>query len=128
LFVDEVNIVSTALVVEDSQTDMQIITGCLRQGGMNVVTASSGEEALAKIVSHKPDIIILDVILPGCSGFEICRELKDAAATSKIPIVICSTKRGEMDKFWGMRQGADAYLAKPIDQDEFVRTVKQLIK
>lgn len=119
---------STALVVEDSQTDMQILTGCLQQGGLNVVKASSGEEALAKIVSHKPDIIILDVILPGCSGFEVCRELKDAAATSNIPIVICSTKRGEMDKFWGMRQGADAYLAKPIDQDEFVRTVKQLIK
>jgi DNA-binding response OmpR family regulator len=120
--------VNTALVVEDSLTDLHVLTGCLRQGGLNVVTANSGEEALAKISSHKPDIIILDVILPGCSGFEVCRELKDAAATSNIPIVICSTKGGEMDKFWGMKQGADAYLAKPIDQDEFVRTVQRLIK
>jgi two-component system, chemotaxis family, response regulator PixH len=126
--IHEVNIVNTALVVEDSLTDLQVLTGCLRQGGLNVVTANSGEEALAKISSHKPDIIILDVILPGCSGFEVCRELKDAAATSNIPIVICSTKGGEMDKFWGMKQGADAYLAKPIDQNEFVRTVKRLIK
>lgn len=118
---------STALVVEDSLTDMQIFTHCLQQGGFNVLTANSGEEALTKISSNKPDIIILDVVLPGCSGFEVCREIKDAAATSKIPIVICSTKAGEMDKFWGMKQGANAYLTKPIDQAEFVRTVKGLI-
>jgi DNA-binding response OmpR family regulator len=128
LFVKEVNIVSTALVVDDSMTDMQILSRCLQQGGLNVLTANSGEEALTKINTQKPDIIILDVVLPGCSGFEVCREIKDAAATSKIPVVICSTKGGEMDKFWGMKQGADAYLAKPIDQDEFVRTVKGLIK
>lgn len=119
---------STALVVEDSMTDMQIISRCLQQSGVNVLTANSGEEALAKLGSSKPDIIILDVVLPGCSGFEVCREIKDAAATKQIPVVICSTKGGEMDKFWGMKQGADAYLAKPVDQDEFVRTVKKLIK
>jgi len=119
---------STVLVVEDSLTEMQILTRCLQQGGLDVLTANSGEEALTKLSTQKPDIIILDVVLPGCSGFEVCRELKAAAATSSIPIVICSTKGGEMDKFWGMKQGADAYLAKPIDQDEFIRTVKQLIK
>lgn len=126
--INEVNIVSTALVVEDSVTDMQILTRCLQQGGINVLTANSGEEALSKLTSQKPDIVILDVVLPGCSGFEVCREIKDAAATRNIPIVICSTKGGQMDKFWGMKQGADAYLAKPIDQEEFVRTVKQLIR
>ncbi|MBW4544777.1 MAG: response regulator [Symplocastrum torsivum CPER-KK1] len=119
---------STVLVVEDSLTEMQILTRCLQQGGLDVLTANSGEEALTKLNSQKPDIIILDVVLPGCSGFEVCRELKAAAETSSIPIVICSTKGGEMDKFWGMKQGADAYLAKPIDQEEFIRTVKQLIK
>jgi DNA-binding response OmpR family regulator len=117
----------TALVVEDSMTDMQIITNCLQQGGLNVLTASSGEEALTKLTRQKPDIIILDVVLPGCSGFEVCREIKEAAETSKIPVIICSTKGGEMDKFWGLKQGADAYLAKPVDQDEFVRTVRLLI-
>ncbi len=118
---------STALVVDDSLTDTQILTRCLQQGGLKVLTANTGEEALTKISSQNPDIIILDVVLPGCSGFEVCREIKDAAATSKIPVVICSTKGGQMDKFWGMKQGADAYLAKPIDQEELVRTVKQLI-
>ncbi|MEQ8755654.1 MAG: response regulator [Coleofasciculus sp. G1-WW12-02] len=116
----------TVLVVEDSATDMQIIISCLQQGGINVLTADSGEAALEKLNTHKPDVIVLDVVLPGMSGFEICRDLKAAADTSKIPIVICSTKSGEMDKFWGMKQGADAYLAKPLDQQELLRTVKQL--
>lgn len=118
---------NTALVVEDCLTDMQILTRCLHQGGLNILTANSGEEALTKLNTQKLDIVILDVVLPGCSGYEICREIKAAAQTSKIPVIICSTKGGDMDKFWGMRQGADAYLAKPIDQDEFVRTVKQLL-
>ncbi|HEY9602691.1 MAG TPA: response regulator [Allocoleopsis sp.] len=119
---------STVLVVEDSLTDMQVLTSCLRQGGFNVVTSDSGEEAITKINSQKPDIIVLDVVLPGRSGYEVCRDLKAEAATSKIPVVICSTKGGEMDKFWGMKQGADAYIAKPVDQEELLRTVKQLIK
>ena len=118
---------ATVLVVEDSRTDLQIISRCLQQGGLDILTAQSGEEALSKIGNHKPDIIILDIVLPGCSGFQVCRELKEAAETSKIPIILCSTKSSQMDRFWGMKQGADAYLPKPIDQEEFVYTVKQLI-
>lgn len=118
----------TALVVEDSLTDMQILVSCLQQSGITVFAAQSGEEAMAAVARQKPDVIVLDVVLPGCSGFEVCRELKANDETSNIPIVICSTKGGEMDKYWGMKQGADAYLAKPIDQEEFVRTVKQLIR
>ena len=118
----------TALVVEDSLTDLAVMTKCLQHGGHNVLTAKNGEEALAKISSHKPDVIILDIVLPGRSGFELCRALKAEPGTSKIPVVICSTKKTEMDKFWGLKQGADAYLAKPVDQEELLRTVKQLIK
>jgi two-component system, chemotaxis family, response regulator PixH len=118
----------TALIVEDSLTDMQILIQCLQQGGINVLIAQSGEEAIITATQQKPDIVVLDVVLPGCSGFEVCRKLKAEAGTSNIPVVICSTKGGEMDKFWGMKQGADAYLPKPIDQEEFVRTIKQLIK
>ncbi|NES23317.1 MAG: response regulator [Symploca sp. SIO3E6] len=118
----------TALLVEDSVTDMQVLSSCLRQGGIDVLVAQTGEEALVKITAYQPDIIVLDVVLPGLSGFELCRELKAQTNTSKIPIVLCSTKGSDMDKFWGMKQGADAYLAKPIDQAELMRTVKQLIK
>jgi chemotaxis family two-component system response regulator PixH len=69
----------------------------------------------------------LDVVLPGRSGFEICRELKAEDNTSNIPVIICSTKGTEMDKFWGLKQGADAYITKPIDQDELVKTVNKLL-
>lgn len=117
----------TALIVEDSATDMQILIGCLQQAGINVLMAQTGEEAIVTLTKQKPDVIVLDVVLPGCSGFEVCRELKTNLETSNIPVVICSTKGGEMDRFWGMKQGADAYLSKPIDQEEFVRTIEQLI-
>jgi chemotaxis family two-component system response regulator PixH len=118
----------TALIVDDTRTELSILKDCLQGAGITVETAESGEEALTKVSSKAPDIIILDVVLPGKSGFEVCRELKQDANTQNIPIVICSTKGTDMDKFWGKKQGADAYIPKPIDTDELIRTVKQLIK
>ena len=118
----------TALVIDDSLTDMQVISSCLQQGGLNVLTAKSGEEALTKLDSHHPDVIVMDVVLQGRSGFELCRQLKAQDNTSKIPVVLCSTKGTEMDKFWGLKQGADAYIPKPVDQESLVNTVKQLLR
>ncbi len=118
---------SIALVVDDSLTTMNILSCCLKQEGIDVLTAQNAVEALAKISTNKPDVIILDVVLPDRSGFEICRDLKAQAETRNIPIVICSTKATEMDKFWGKKQGADAYLVKPIDQEELVKTVQRFI-
>ncbi len=114
------------LVVDDSATERSIITGCLKGEGINVSVALSGEEALTKIQHDFPDLIVLDIVLPGRSGFEICRELKGSEDTNKIPIILCSTKGTEMDKFWGMKQGADAYILKPINQEELVGKVKEL--
>lgn len=119
---------STALVVEDSLTDKQVLTSYLQQSGISVLTAQNAEEAFEQVKQHQFDVIILDVVLPDRSGFEICRELKAEAITKQIPVIICSTKGSEMDKFWGMKQGADAYLPKPVNQDELVRTIKQLVK
>lgn len=118
----------TVLLVEDTLTDREVVTQCLRRSGLNVMTATSCEDALDQLQRQRPDVILLDVVLPGQSGFEFCRTLKDEPKTSAIPIVIYSTKDTDLDKFWGMRQGADAYLSKPIDQEELVRTVKQVIK
>lgn len=118
---------STVLVVEDNKTEKAIITSCLQTNGVSVLTAQSAEEAFEQLKNHQFDAVILDIVLPDRSGFEICRELKAEAQTSKIPVVMCSTKNGEMDKFWGMKQGADAYLSKPIDQEELVRTIKQFL-
>jgi two-component system, chemotaxis family, response regulator PixH len=119
---------SIALVVEDSLTDKEVFMRYLQAGGISVLTARSAEEAFERVKKNQFDVIILDVILPDRSGFEICRELKAEAETRKIPVIICSTKGTEMDKFWGMKQGADAYLSKPINQEELIQTVNQLIK
>ena len=116
-----------ALIVDDCATERAILASCLQEIGIDVSIATSGEEALEKIKQINPDLILLDVVLPGRSGFEICRQLKGTEDTNKIPIIICSTKGTEMDKFWGKKQGADAYIPKPIDQEELVRTVQQLI-
>lgn len=119
---------NTALIVEDSLTEQQILTECLQDKGFRVSIASSAEDAIAKINTEKPDIIILDVILPGRSGFEMCREVKSDPTTREIPVLLCSTKGTDLDKFWGLKQGADAYLSKPVIADEFVHTVRQLIE
>jgi DNA-binding response OmpR family regulator len=116
----------TVLLVEDSLTETEVLTRYLRQGGVNVVSVKSGEEAQLKLQSQKPDLVILDVILPGQSGFELCRELKTNASTQKIPVVICSTKGTEADKLWGSMLGADAYIPKPVDQKQLMQTVQQL--
>jgi two-component system, chemotaxis family, response regulator PixH len=118
----------TVLVVEDTATDRSVLAACLQKAGFFVLTAASSEEALDRIQKQKPDAIVLDVVLPGRSGFEFCRDLKADTQTVVIPIVLCSTKDTAMDKFWGMKQGAEAFLTKPVDQEELVRTVFGVIR
>jgi chemotaxis family two-component system response regulator PixH len=118
---------STALIVEDCLTEQQEIADCLSQSGFDVLIAASSEEALEKMSNRQPDAIILDIILPGRSGFELCRELKGDPRTATIPVVLCSSKVTDLDKFWGLKQGADAYLTKPVVREELVQTIKQLV-
>jgi two-component system, chemotaxis family, response regulator PixH len=117
----------TILIVDDTRTQIELITSILRQAGFNTIEASSSEDAKTKLTTHQPDAIVLDVVLPGISGFEFCRELKQSPNTSKIPVILCSTKGGEMDRFWGMKQGASSYIVKPVDPDELLRSVKLLV-
>lgn len=119
---------STVLVVEDSVTEMQLLTSYLRQAGLVVIGAQSVEEAQVKLMGQTPDLIVLDVVLPGQSGFELCRELKADPKTSQIPVVMCSTKDTEVDKMWGNLLGANAYIPKPVDPTIFLSTIRQLIK
>lgn len=118
---------TTVLLVEDSLTETEVLTRYLRQAGLTVVSATSGEEARIKLQGSKPDLVILDVILPGQSGFELCRELKTNVSTRQIPVVICSTKGTEADKLWGSMLGADAYIPKPIDQQKLMQTIQSLV-
>jgi two-component system, chemotaxis family, response regulator PixH len=118
---------ATVLIVEDTMTEAEIITSALRGAGFETVRATSSEDAKVKLSQNRPDLILLDVVLPGESGFELCRELKEHPETKSIPVVMCSTKSSEMDKFWGMKQGAASYLTKPIVPEELVRTIRLLV-
>ncbi|MDY6805562.1 MAG: response regulator [Cyanobacteriota bacterium] len=118
----------TVLIVEDSLTDLAIMKGCFQKSGWSVLTANSGDEANKKIASPAPDLIVLDVILPDKSGFEICRDLKKNPTTSKIPVIICSTKNTDVDKMWGNMLGADAYLSKPVQHEDLMEAIKRLVK
>ncbi|MFN6464632.1 MAG: response regulator transcription factor [Nostoc sp. DedVER02] len=117
---------ATILVVEDSLTDMKIISLYLEQAGYVVISAKSGEEAQEKIDVTPPNLIFTDVILPGKSGFELCREIKTSFRYNQIPVILCSTKDTELDRLWGSMLGADAYLTKPINQKELIITLKRL--
>lgn len=119
---------STVLLVEDSRTDAETLSAHLRQRGHTVVLATDTEEARRKMQSQVPDLVILDVILPGKSGFEFCRELKNDPATKHIPVIISSTKGTDADKLWGTMLGADAYIPKPVDPAELLQKMQQLAR
>ncbi len=117
----------TVLVVEDSLTDSEVLTRYLKQVGLTVVSVPSSEEAQVRLQLQKPDLVILDVILPGQSGFELCHHLKTNEDTKEIPVVICSSKETEVDRLWGSMLGANAYLAKPVDRQQLMQIVQQFI-
>jgi twitching motility two-component system response regulator PilH len=114
---------SRVLLVEDNPSQLDLMESFLRESGHTVIRINNAQEALKKAVEHKPDVIVTDVVMPGMSGFELCRRLKNNPATAKIPIVICSSKDQEIDRLWGMKQGADAYLTKPFSREQLVRAV-----
>jgi twitching motility two-component system response regulator PilH len=119
---------STVLVVEDSPPQREMITTLLKDNGLSVSSANDGVEALEQIQNMLPDIVVLDIVMPRMNGYELCRRLKDNPKTKEMPVVMCSTKGEEFDRYWGMRQGADAYISKPFQPQELVGTVRQLLR
>ncbi len=119
---------STVLVVDDSQTVRQMLSELLEKGGMTVIEAANGLEAKAKIQIKKPDLVITDLIMPEMNGYELCRWIKNDPAGQGVPVLVCSTKDQEFDRYWGMKQGADAYITKPFQPGEMLKTVKQLLR
>ena len=115
---------SKVLLVEDNPSQRELIDSYLRESGHTVICLTDARNALNKVMEQKPDVIVTDVVMPGMSGFELCRQLKNHPATAKIPIVICSSKNQEIDRLWGMKQGAAAYLTKPFSREELIRAVK----
>jgi twitching motility two-component system response regulator PilH len=123
---DKQNFMGTILLVEDTPSEMELISHYLRESGYIVIAAQTAKEALAKAVEQRPDAVVTDVVMPGMSGFELCRSLKKHPRTEKVPIVICSSKNLEIDRLWGMKQGADAYITKPFTREQLVRAVKSV--
>lgn len=117
----------TVLVVEDTPSEMELISGYLREFGYTVISAMDAVEAMNKALQQKPDVVVTDVVMPGKNGFELCRSLKKNPATQKLPIVICTSKNQELDRLWGMKQGADVYVTKPFGRDELARAIKSVI-
>jgi twitching motility two-component system response regulator PilH len=115
------------LVVDDSPTELNLIVAPLKNKGYSVTTAADGEEALEKIDREQPDLIVLDVVLPKKNGFQICRQLKTSPATQDIKILMLTSKNQESDKFWGLKQGADLYMVKPFQEDEFLANIAELL-
>ncbi|MGB0128911.1 MAG: response regulator [Rhodocyclaceae bacterium] len=116
--------VTKALVVDDSATDLLNIKNILGDAGCIVATASNGEEAIAKAKAEKPNIIFLDVIMPGMDGYEACRMLSEDPATKGIPIVFVTSKGQKADKVWGQMQGAKGHLVKPASPDQVIDQLK----
>lgn len=116
----------TVLVVEDTASERELISSYLRDNGYNVINANNGKEALTKTMEQKPDVVITDVVMPGMSGFELCRRLKNSPNNGKLPVIACTSKNQEIDRLWGMKQGVDIYVTKPFTQEEIIRAVKSV--
>lgn len=117
----------TVLIVEDGLTERNFLSKCLKEMGCMVICTTSVEEAQSQMGIHQPNLIFLDVILPGQSGFEFCRELKVNPATKNIPVVICSTKGTDVDKTWGTMLGANGYLTKPYTPQQLEKIVQEFL-
>jgi twitching motility two-component system response regulator PilH len=115
------------LLIEDSPTDTAVLTQLLERNGHQVLASASAEDGIAVCRREKPDLVLMDVILPGMNGFQATRALSKDEATSTIPVLIVSTKGMETDKAWGMRQGAKDYIVKPPREDQLIARINELL-
>lgn len=119
---------SIILIVDDSSTVREMVSDILKKSGLHVIEAADGVEAKERIQSHHPDLVVTDIVMPRMNGYELCRWLKNDPKAQHIPVVMCTSKSQEFDRYWGMKQGADAYITKPFRPAELVQTIKQLLR
>ena len=116
--------VRKVLVVDDSKTELMFLTDLLQKNGFSVKTAENAEDAFKRLAEEKPDLILMDVVMPGQNGFQLTRAITRDPLYADVPIIMCTSKNQETDKVWGMRQGARDYIVKPVDADELVAKIK----
>ncbi len=114
------------LIVDDSPTDREFLSAVLSKNGFKVATAESAEDAMVKVKQSRPDLVLMDIVLPGQNGFQATRALTRDEATKNIPIILCTSKNQETDRVWGLRQGARDYIVKPINQAELLAKISAL--
>lgn len=118
--------VKKILVVDDSPTERTFLEGMLVKAGFSVIHAASGEEGVEIAKREQPDLVLMDVVMPGLNGFQATRAITRDETTKHIPVFICTTKDQETDKIWGMRQGAKDYIVKPVSAEELIAKIKAL--
>lgn len=116
------------LIIDDSPTEVHVFRAMLEKHGYSVSVAGSGEEGIEKIHEERPDLVLMDIVMPGLNGFQATRQLSREPETSSIPVVILSTKGQESDRVWGLRQGARDYLVKPVDETLLIEKIRSILE
>ncbi|MGZ3160100.1 MAG: response regulator [Burkholderiaceae bacterium] len=114
------------LIVDDSSTARHFLVDVLSKGGYEVISAENGDEAILKAKAEMPDLILMDVIMPGINGYQATRTITKDEATKHIPVLMITSKDMETDRIWGMRQGATAFLSKPIEPAVLLTKIREL--
>ncbi|MDJ0734996.1 MAG: response regulator [Nostocaceae cyanobacterium] len=121
-----ITLVGKILIVEDSPSELELMGYYLTDSGYKIIKASDAKKALEIALAEKPDIIITDIVMPEMSGFELCRHLKRNPGTTKVPIIVCSSKNQPIDRLWAIKQGADFYITKPYTREELVNAIESM--
>jgi twitching motility two-component system response regulator PilH len=116
--------IKNILLVDDSKTELQYLSDLLTKRGFAVRTAEDAEDAMRRLGEAKPDLILMDVVMPGQNGFQLTRAITRDPRFADVPVIMCTSKNQETDKVWGMRQGARDYIVKPVDADELVAKIR----
>jgi twitching motility two-component system response regulator PilH len=114
------------LIVDDSRTELYFLSDLLHKNGYSVSTAENGEQALAALAADKPDLVLMDIVMPGQNGFQLTRQITRNPDFRELPIIICTSKSQETDKLWAMRQGARDYVTKPVDPHDLLSKIMAL--
>ncbi len=114
------------LLIDDSKTELHVLSELLGRRGYEVRTAENGDEAIRRLAEDKPDLILMDVVMPGQNGFQLTRSITRDPRFADVPVIMCTSKSQETDKLWGMRQGARDYVVKPVNADELLAKIRAL--
>lgn len=116
------------MVVDDAYSDIQIMESILRSAGHEVITYLDGEQLEDKIADERPDVVLLDIVMPKRNGYDVLRGLRRDARVKQTRVVVVSSKNQESDRTWGLKQGADEYLTKPFTADQLLTVVRRFLR